>query len=155
MQTSNAEALTPEERALFDALNRHSVRFMLVGMSAAVLQGADIATQDLDLWFESLTGQGIVEASQEAGGFFAARMRPPMIGGPGLERIDVVTGCDGLDAFMDEYASGKTIVVDGSSLVVLPLERVIASKVVANRAKDRAAIEQLKTALAVVNDRGA
>ncbi len=45
-------ALTPAERALFAALARRGVRFILIGMGAAVLEGAPIATQDLDVWFE-------------------------------------------------------------------------------------------------------
>lgn len=42
-------ALTPAERALFTALNQRGVRFIIVGMGAAVLQGAPVATQDLDV----------------------------------------------------------------------------------------------------------
>lgn len=34
-------AFTQGERAVLEALNRHGVRFMLVGLSAAVLQGAN------------------------------------------------------------------------------------------------------------------
>jgi hypothetical protein len=33
-------ALTEGERALLEALNRRGVRFMIVGLSAAVIQGA-------------------------------------------------------------------------------------------------------------------
>ena len=39
-------ALTPAERALFAALTARGVRFMVVGMGAAVLEGAPLATQD-------------------------------------------------------------------------------------------------------------
>jgi hypothetical protein len=37
-------ALTPGERAVLQALNRHGVSFMVVGLSAAVLQGANTGT---------------------------------------------------------------------------------------------------------------
>ena len=33
-------ALTPAERAFFQALNRRSARFLVIGMGAAVLEGA-------------------------------------------------------------------------------------------------------------------
>jgi hypothetical protein len=42
-------AFTEGERALLEALTRHGVRFMLVGLSAAVLQGANTATRDIDI----------------------------------------------------------------------------------------------------------
>ena len=38
-------AFTPGERAVLDALKRNNVRFMVVGLSAAVLQGANAATR--------------------------------------------------------------------------------------------------------------
>ena len=40
-------ALAPAERRLFDALNHHQVRFIILGMGAALLEGAPVATQDL------------------------------------------------------------------------------------------------------------
>ncbi|MBK7579905.1 MAG: hypothetical protein IPI67_06825 [Myxococcales bacterium] len=48
-------ALAPGERAVFAALERRGVRFMLVGLSAAVLQGANTGTRDIDIWFEDLS----------------------------------------------------------------------------------------------------
>jgi len=43
--------LSPAERALFGALQALDVRFLLVGMGAALVEGAHGTTQDLDLWF--------------------------------------------------------------------------------------------------------
>jgi hypothetical protein len=43
-------ALTPAERALFEALNKQQVGFMVIGMGVAVFEGAPFATQDIDLW---------------------------------------------------------------------------------------------------------
>jgi hypothetical protein len=37
-----------------EELNRRGVRYLVVGVAAAVLQGATTATQDVDLWFEAL-----------------------------------------------------------------------------------------------------
>jgi len=36
-------ALTPAERAFFQALNRRSARFIVIGIGAAVLEGAQLA----------------------------------------------------------------------------------------------------------------
>ena len=51
----SADSLSAEERAFLAALNELGVRYMLVGMSAALVQGATVATDDLDLWFEHTT----------------------------------------------------------------------------------------------------
>ena len=42
------------ERRLLENLLKRKVRFMVVGLSAATLQGAPVVTQDVDLWFENL-----------------------------------------------------------------------------------------------------
>ena len=72
-----------------------------------------------------------------------------MIGGPGLERIDVVTHCSGLRGFDAEYRATILIDVGHVRLRLLPIDRIITSKLAANRPKDRAVIEQLRAVLAV------
>jgi len=146
------DPLTGAERTFLRALSNKKVRFLLVGMSAAVLQGADVATQDLDLWFESLDAPEIGKAAALAGGFYATRMQPPMVGGAGLERIDLVTQCSGLEPFDVEYRGAIAIPIGDLRLRVLPLERIIANKTAADRPKDRAALEQLRAALAVLRE---
>jgi hypothetical protein len=42
------------ELRLLGALLEHKVRFTVVGLSAATLQGAPVLTQDVDLWFQKL-----------------------------------------------------------------------------------------------------
>ena len=42
------------ELRLLQVLLKRKVRFMIVGLSAATLQGAPVVTQDVDLWFENL-----------------------------------------------------------------------------------------------------
>jgi hypothetical protein len=99
-------AFTEGERALLEALHRHGVRFMLVGLSAAVLQGANTATRYIDLWFEDVSDARIDQAVREARGIWvpsAFGMRPPQIGGePVGDRLDVVTHMHGLGTFAEE-----------------------------------------------------
>jgi predicted nucleotidyltransferase len=151
-------AFTPGERAVLDALTRSGVRFMLVGLSAAVLQGANSATRDIDLWFEDVTDPRIAQAVREAGGIWISGsfgMRPPQIGGDEVgDRLDVVTHMTGLGGFPEECAGAQLIDVDGLPLLVLGLERIIESKRAAGRTKDLAAIPALEEALAAVRDRG-
>jgi hypothetical protein len=141
--------LTDAEVIFLRALASSGSRFVIVGLGAAVLQGADTATQDLDLWFESLSDTRIADAAKAAGGAFDWRSNPPMIAGKGLDRLDVVVRCDGLRGFRHEYAKAIDLPIDDFSVKVLPLDRVIASKQAAGRPKDRAAIEALRAALSV------
>jgi predicted nucleotidyltransferase len=151
-------AFTDGERALLEALGRRGVRFMLVGLSAAVLQGANTATRDIDIWFEDTSDLRIGEAVREAHGIWVSGsfgMRPPQIGGDAVgDRLDVVTHMHGLKSFQEELENATTIEVDGIPLLVLKLERIIASKVAAGRKKDLAAIPALEEALAALNDAG-
>jgi len=147
-------ALHPGERALLEALRHHGVRFMLVGLSAAVLQGANTGTRDLDLWLEDASDPRIADAVRDAKGIWISGtfgMRPPQIGGNVVgDRLDVVTHMHGLRSFADEYASAIDLDVDGLTLRVLPIERIIVSKRAAGRTKDLAALPALEEALAAI-----
>lgn len=62
-----APALSESEINFLSAMLRRKVRFMVVGLSAAALQGAPVVTQDVDLWFEDLNDPRIREALREVG----------------------------------------------------------------------------------------
>jgi hypothetical protein len=148
-------ALTPAERALFRALSTRHVRFLLVGLGAALLEGAAVATQDLDVWFERYDHPDVQLAVKEAGGFLVSGlgMQPPTFGGQGLERLDIVLTAHGLSSFQEEFDRARELEVDGVMLRVLPLERIIASKRATGRPKDLAAMPALEAALAAKQDR--
>jgi predicted nucleotidyltransferase len=146
-------AFTAGERAVFEALNRLGVRYMIVGLSAAVLQGANSGTRDIDIWFEDIADSRLGDAIRAAGGIWVSGtfgMRPPQIGGDAIgDRLDVVTHMHGLGKFAEEFANTMEVEVDGVPLRVLLLERIIASKRSAGRKKDLAAIPALEEAMAV------
>lgn len=146
--------LTDGERKLFAELERRGVRFLVVGMSAALLQGARGATEDIDLWFESVTDPRLAEAVEAAGGIWVSGsfgMGPPRIGGEDLsDRLDVVVHMSGLERFDAEYQGARHEEVDGILLPVLPLERILHSKRAAGRPKDLAAIHAIEDTLAVL-----
>jgi predicted nucleotidyltransferase len=150
-------ALTHAERTLFEALERRGVRFMLVGLSAAVLQGANTGTRDIDIWFEDTSDPRIGKAVSEAGGIWVSGsfgMRPPQIGGDALgDRVDVVTHMHGLGKFEDEFSNTVELDVDGILIRALKLERIIASKRAAARVKDLAVLPALEEALAVLESK--
>lgn len=137
------------ELRLLRALLRHRVRFMIVGLSAANLQGAPVVTQDVDLWFENLGDEKMARALREAGAAYVPRsiLNPPMLAGQGAELFDLVLRMDGLGTFAEEVRHCVRIPLGRQKLKVLPLERVLASKIAANRPKDKLTIPVLRDAL--------
>ena len=142
--------LTAAERALFEALDALGVRYLIVGMGAALIEGAPGTIQDLALWFGRIDDDRLREAALKAGGFYTSGfgLQPPALGGEGLDRVDVVLTASGLESFDSEFKGAREYELDGVRVKVLPLERVIASKRAARRAKDAAQMPMLEAALA-------
>ena len=149
-------AFSPAERALLVAFDELGVRYMVVDLSAAVLQGAESVTADVDLWFEDRADARIGEAVRRAGGVWipgSFGMMPPTIGGDLLgDRFDVVLTLSGLEDFATERAGARIMRVDDLDLPVLPLRRVLHSKRAAARPKDLAVLPALEAALAAQQD---
>jgi hypothetical protein len=137
------------ERRLLGVLLKRKVRFMVVGLSAATMQGAPVVTQDVDLWFENLGEPKISRALQEVGAAYVPPSinNPPMLAGKGAELFDIVIRMDGVGNFADEIKNCVEIPLGRQKLKVLSLERILASKLAANRAKDKLAIPVLRDAL--------
>src|SRR6185436_14373510 len=123
---------------------------MVVGLSAATMQGAPVVTQDVDLWFEKLGDPKISQALQSVGAAYVppSILNPPMLAGAGAELFDVVIRMDGLGTFASEFKHCVDIPLGRHKLKVLSLERILVSKLAANRDKDRLTIPVLRDALA-------
>lgn len=143
---------TADERRLLESLLRHRIRFMIVGLSVAALQGAPVVTQDVALWFEDLSDVRMHRAVREAGATYVApfELRPPMLVGAGAELFDLVTQMDGLGPFEEEWHNTIELPLGRHRLKGLLLERVLASKQAANRPKDRLVIPVLRDTLASI-----
>ena len=155
MSAEPARALTEDERRFLQALEERGVPFLVIGMTAAVLQGARGVTEDIDLWFERADDPRIAEAARAAGGFYVSGsfgLRPPALGGSLGDRFDVVVHVHGAEAFDVERARAVAIDVEGVVLPVMPLARVLASKRVSGRPKDLAQIPALEEALAAAEE---
>jgi hypothetical protein len=83
---------TERELRFLRELGRSHVRFLIVGLSAAALQGAPVVTQDVDLWFHNLDDPQLAEALRRVGGAYVPPTpnTPPMFAGEGLELFDIV-----------------------------------------------------------------
>ena len=146
---AEALPLSDAEIRLLDSLVRHGVEFMIVGLSAAALQGAPTVTEDVDLWFENLHDPKLRAALREVGAAYvpAFELNPPMLAGAGAQLFDIVLRMDGLRPFAEEISGALTMSLGGVSVKVLPLQRILASKQAANGTKDRAIIPVLRDAL--------
>lgn len=148
-----AELLPFTERELrfLRELVRCEVPFLIVGLSAAALQGAPVVTQDVDLWFRNLDDPRLAEALRRVGGAYVAPTghTPPMLAGEGLELFDIVLRMDGLQSFDEECAAAVELTMGDVVAKVLPLSRILASKRATGRPKDRLVVPVLEEVVAL------
>jgi Ser/Thr protein kinase RdoA (MazF antagonist) len=147
--------LSEAELQLLETLIRHKIRFMVVGLSAAALQGAPVVTEDIDLWFDNLSDPKLMQALVKVGAAYIPPFgyNPPMLGGAGSDPFDLVVRMDGLGEFADEWKHALEIKIGKLKLKVLPLERILASKQAANRPKDQRVIPVLQNSLRTLQAR--
>jgi hypothetical protein len=146
--------------AVLATLRRHRVRFVLVGGVAAVIEGAPIATFDLDIVpdhglrnIERLIA-ALAELKAHYRGRPDLRPAPESLCGPGHHLLMTRYGpLDVLGAIGKERDYGALLphsyrrVLAGASLRVLDLETQIAVKKELDFAKDRAVVPVLKATL--------
>ena len=144
-----------QEAEFLKELVRQKVDFMIVGLSAAALQGAPVVTQDVDLWFRSLSDPGIERALKKVHGSYVppVMQSPPMFAGDAVKLFDIVTNMDGLGDFDDEREHTIKLRLGRVKVLVLKLERIIASKKAAGREKDKLVLKVLQDALKVIQER--
>jgi hypothetical protein len=149
------QILTDRELVFLCELVRNKVPFLIVGLSAAALQGAPVVTQDIDLWFKNLNHPGIRKALRKVDGTYVPPilLNPPMFAGEAVDLFDIVLTMDGLKGFDWEYSRAMEVSLGRFAVRVLPLARILASKKAANREKDRLTIPVLRDTLAATGDR--
>ena len=146
---------TNKEVRFLKEVNRAGVPYLVVGLSAAALQGAPAVTQDIDLWFKDLSDPRFQKVVRKVGAAYVAPgiNNPPLLVGEGVSLFDLVVHMDGLNSFDEEYAGSLEITMIGNVVVrVLPLSRIIASKRATGRDKDRAILPVLEDALRTILD---
>ena len=139
---------------LLRALRHAELEAIVVGNTAAVLQGAPVTTQDVDLLVRDskLTVAKIADLANRLGAF---RTRPSdlvdittLIGASAP--VDIIVGHIAGDMRFESVESrARLIPVAGEQALVADLADVIRSKEAANREKDRAVLPMLRAALAV------
>ena len=132
----------------------HKVDFMIVGLSAAALQGAPVNTQDVDLWFRRLPDPALEKALKKVQGSYIPPMmgNPPVFAGEGIELFDIVVRMDGLGTFDDECEHTIKVRLGRYKIPVLKLERIIVSKTAAGRDKDNRILDELSDTLKTIQE---
>lgn len=140
---------TQKEINFFKELNKHKIPYIIIGLASAAMQGAPIVTKDVDIWFENLQDAKLQDIIKRCGAIYipSIELNPPALAGNGFELLDLVIHVHGLKAFRDEYKKCHKIKIAGTTLTILPLERIIRSKQALNRKKDKLIIPVLKDAL--------
>jgi hypothetical protein len=144
-----SKILSKRELEFLKALTQAKVPFLVVGLSAAALQGAPVVTQDIDLWFEDLQDPKLKKVLKKFKASYLppVGLSPPIFVGPGLELFDIVLNMHGLRKFDLEYANALTVPLSKINIRVLPLDRIIKSKEEIRREKDLLVLKPLKDAL--------
>lgn len=147
--------------ALLHVLDRHEVEFIVVGMTAAVLQGAPLLTFDLDVIYqrtpENMTR--LLAALKEIDAHFRGDPRSIAPNLSHLESVghkllettlgdfDVLGSIDQGRSYDDLVADSVTMQLDEISVRVLSLARLIEIKERAGRPKDLAVLPVLRSTL--------
>jgi len=144
-------------------LARHDVNFIIVGGVAAVLNGAPIATFDLDIVHarDDENIQRLMAALVELDAQYrdpagrVLRPEPRSLGGTGHHLLATtcgpldVLGAIGRDEGYDDLVrNGRVLTIGGHAVRVLDLPALIRTKEAAGRDKDKAVLPVLRRTLA-------
>jgi len=121
---------------LFAALQTERIKFMLVGMSAANLQGVLATTVDVDVWI-GLAPREYMRVINLCRKLKATVHSPNKVFLRDETPVDFVYELGGLQSFNRELLRAKKLPFHGLKVPVLPLERICKSKELVARDKDK------------------
>lgn len=131
---------------LLEALEAEEIRFILIGMSAAILQGVMETTLDVDIWIDLPPRQymRVQNLARRIGAVPAANTVVYLEDGTPVNFIYEV---DGLKSFDTELKNSVRLKFHGKPVSVLKLERILKSKKSIDRDKDRTHIIHIRNLL--------
>lgn len=145
--------LATDFKEFVELLNKHEVRYLVVGGYAVAVYGHPRYTKDLDIWIEASNknsdqllaaldefGFGLLELSREdflEPGWIVQLGDPP-------NRIDLLTSVSGLQ-FAESYETRNTVLTAGQLVSFVSLSDLIRSKVAAGRPQDLADVDHLRS----------
>jgi hypothetical protein len=140
--------LSPLAR-LMGALSAERIRFQVIGMSAASLQGVPGSTLDVDLWLD-LSPRQYMRALNLAVREGAQVVRNTVVELADGTLVNFVYEVTGLPSFKSVFPKAKKLKWEGVEAAVLPLELIQKSKESIRRPKDLLHIELIKQRLNVL-----
>jgi hypothetical protein len=135
---------------LVGALRAENIRFQLIGMSAAVLQGVPVVTHDVDLWIDLPARRYMapVNVALSEGGTMIRNTVVELRDGMLVNFIYEVTG---VGSFATELRKARVFKFHGCDIPVMPLESIRQSKMAVMRDKDPAHIYYIEETLRLLN----
>ena len=133
-----------------DVFARHGVRYLFIGKSAAIILGFPDTTQDADIFPDRTpaNGRALSAALRDLGFQLTETEAAEIERGKDFVQLkngpfdlDMVFAHDGIERFEDAWR--RRVIVDG--FPVCHPDDIIASKVAANRSKDRESLGRLRS----------
>ena len=133
-----------------DAFQRHSIRYLFLGKSGAILLGFPDTTQDADIFVEKTPGNcvALVSALRELGFQLTESQANEVVRGKdfiqlknGPFDLDLIFAPDGIERFADAWR--RRVEVEG--FPVCHLDDIIASKAATHRQKDLESLPRLRS----------
>jgi hypothetical protein len=138
-------------REFIELLNKHNVRYLVIGGYAVAFHGHPRYTKDLDIWIwmEKTNSKNLLSALKEFGfGSFGLNDEDFLkadhiiqLGYP-PNRIDLMTSPKGVD-FEKCYASRETIEIEGLKIDLIDMVNLKKNKQATGRLQDLADLENL------------
>lgn len=121
---------------LLETLEEEKIRYIVIGMAAAVTQGVMANTLDVDLWIDLPPRQYIrlLNLTRRLGATVAANTVVYLTDGTPVNFVYQVTG---LETFSREMRRVTRTPIHGHTSPVLSLQRILKSKEAIGRDKDR------------------
>ena len=138
-------------REFIESLNKHNVRYLLIGGYAVALHGHPRYTKDLDIWIwmDNTNAANLLNALKDFG--FSSLplviedfLKPDQIVQLGFppNRIDLMTSPKGIE-FNTCYASREEIEIEGLKVNLIDLNHLKINKKATGRHQDLADLENL------------
>jgi 5-methylthioribose kinase len=128
------------------SLRAEKIRFQLIGMSAAVLQGVPVATLDVDLWLD-LPMRHYMRAVNLALAQGAKLARNTVVELADGTLVNFIFEVTGLRSFATELRRARMLRFHGMAVPVMPLNSIRKSKTAIMRPKDVAHIHYIDETL--------
>jgi hypothetical protein len=128
------------------ALRTEKIEFLLIGMSAAIVQGVPGSTIDIDLWI-NLPERQYMRPVRIALAQGATMLRNTVVELSDETLVNFVYSVTGLGSFAREHGKATRLPFNGLTIAVLPLEGIRKSKLAIGRPKDLVHVLQIENTL--------